>query len=120
MRQSGSVPQAWTSHCPGLKPVTPFRIIFWYFPRETQSGGHGNVKVCPSADGVWAADGPGTAAVMIRSETASESTPLIGCASFSVAGYPIRAMATLEALKAELERFGEDNDALHTERRRRM
>ena len=29
-------------------------------------------------------------------------------------------MTTLEALKAELERFGSDNDAVHTERPRRM
>ena len=29
-------------------------------------------------------------------------------------------MATLDDLKAELERFGADNDAVHTERPRRM
>ena len=29
-------------------------------------------------------------------------------------------MATLDALKAELERFGADNDAVNTERPRRM
>ena len=50
MRQSGSVPHAWTSHWPGLKPVTPRRIIFWYFPRATQSGGQGNAKVWPSGE----------------------------------------------------------------------
>src|SRR5713101_6533520 len=77
MRQSGSVPQAWTSHWPGLKPVTPFRIIFWCFPRATQSGGQGNVKVCPSDDGVCAADGQATTAMVIRSKTPSGSTPRV-------------------------------------------
>ena len=52
MRQSGRVPHACTSHWPGLKPVIPLRTIFWYFPLATQSGGHGKLKVWPSAGGV--------------------------------------------------------------------
>src|SRR5215475_938834 len=52
MRQSGRVPQACTSHWPGLKPRIPRRTIFWYFPRATHSGGQGKVKVCPSNVGV--------------------------------------------------------------------
>src|SRR5207247_2012522 len=41
----------------------PRRTIFWYFPRATQSGGQGKVKVCPSGDGVWAPDGAATMAL---------------------------------------------------------
>src|SRR5215831_16434376 len=52
MRQTGRVPQACTSHWPGLKLVIPRRTIFWYFPRATQSGGQGKEKVCSSGSGV--------------------------------------------------------------------
>jgi len=47
--------------------VMPRRIIFWYFPRATQSGGQGKVKVWPSGDGVWAADGAATMEIIVRS-----------------------------------------------------
>src|SRR5437867_7110898 len=51
MRQPGRVPQACTSHSPGLEATIPRRTIFWYFPRATHSGGQGKVKVCPSSAG---------------------------------------------------------------------
>src|ERR671918_1931786 len=78
MRQSGRVPQAWTSHWPGLKPVMPRRTIFWYFPRATHSGGQGKVKVCPSGDGVedGVAAGARTTLRIKRSNKEMETTPV--------------------------------------------
>src|SRR5262245_59108632 len=77
MRQSGSVPHACTSHCPGLKPVIPLRTIFWYFPRATQSGGQGKVKVCPSGEIVCAPDGSGAALVIRRRNSEAGTSPRI-------------------------------------------
>src|SRR6267143_1458024 len=50
----------------------PFRIIFWYFPRATQSGGQGKVKVCPSGDNVCAAAGAAATPIMRSSRAASD------------------------------------------------
>src|SRR5262245_53794360 len=75
MRQSGSVPHACTSHCPGLNPVIPLRTIFWYFPRATQSGGQGKVKVCPSGELVWAPDGSGAPPMIRRRNNETGTSP---------------------------------------------
>src|SRR5262245_10742824 len=77
MRQPGRPPQACTSHWPGLKPVTPRRTIFWYFPRATQSGGQGKEKVCPSGPvvGVGGAAGAHATLKLKRNNKAMGSTP---------------------------------------------